>query len=142
MLPSLSGEPLRTRNAEPLIKIDKKRFVAYNLLAVALALGANFLGITSWLMSMNVDLFRTTLKADIIYPVNSLSRYIDSDHDYEFLYPAKWIKDPSVFLVRTVSYCNSLTAFTYSLQQCFLFIIRRETSCLCQLDKDRLTRRG
>ncbi len=95
-----------TRSTEPLIKLDKKRFVSYNLLAVALALGANFLGITSSLMSLNVDLFRTKLKADIVYPINSLSRYIDDD--YEFLYPAKWIKDPNVFLVKTVSHCTSL----------------------------------
>ncbi len=51
-------------------------------------------------MSLNVDLFRTTLKADIVYPINSLSRYIDDN--YEFLYPAKWIKDPNVFLIKTV----------------------------------------
>ena len=33
------------------LKIDLPRFLAYNLLAVALALGSNFLGVTSALMS-------------------------------------------------------------------------------------------
>ncbi len=93
-------DPLPTRSASPVIKVNKSRFLGYNLLAVGLALGANFLGNTSWLMSLNVDLFRTTLKADIVYPINSLSRYIDDN--YEFLYPAKWIKDPNVFLIKTV----------------------------------------
>ena len=118
---------MRTRYVEPAIKLDKNRFLAYNLLAVALALGANFLGITSWLMSFNVDLFRTKLKADIIYPINSLSRYIDNDDDYEFLYPSKWIKDPNVFLVKTVSYSNCLPRYIYSLLS---LTPRQEMSCL------------
>ncbi|KAJ1392471.1 hypothetical protein B484DRAFT_425520 [Ochromonadaceae sp. CCMP2298] len=47
--------------------IDLKRFVTYNLLAVALALGANFLGVTSALMSTNPTFFRS-LGVDQSFP--------------------------------------------------------------------------
>jgi hypothetical protein len=53
------------------VTFDLARFVAYNLLAVVIALGANFLGVTSGIMSQNPTFFRS-LGVDQLYSVSGL----------------------------------------------------------------------
>ena len=80
------------------VGIDPVRFVAFNLLAIALALGANFVGVTSALMSnTNPELFRS-LKVDRLYQVAGYFRHVDDDDGYEFLYPQTWMADQTVML--------------------------------------------
>lgn len=90
-------------NKDALIQIDPVRFVGYNLLAISLAIGANFLGCTSWLMShSDPQLFRS-LKLDQLYPIDGLRRVVDLEDKYEFVFPAQWTMDPRVLLYNTRS---------------------------------------
>jgi len=81
----------------PRIKLDVPRFIFYNLLAVFLALTANFSGVTSALLSTNSEYF-ASLKLDQLYPINGNMRKIDADDKYEFLVPATWLPDKAISL--------------------------------------------
>lgn len=71
--------------------IDIKRFIGFNLLAGLLAFGANFLGITSLVLSnVNSDYFRS-LKLDQIYSINSYLRIVNDG--YMYIFPDNWIAD-------------------------------------------------
>jgi hypothetical protein len=76
--------------------IDIKRFVTYNLLAVVLALGANFLGITSTLMSATNPTFFRSLGVDQLYAVEGYRRYSDVEDKYDFVFPSEWVMDQGV----------------------------------------------
>lgn len=76
--------------------IDVRRFISFNLLALALALGANFVGVTSTLMSNTNPEFFRSLKLDQLYQINGLFRHVDDD--VEFLYPQNWLADQTVTL--------------------------------------------
>jgi len=78
--------------------IDIKRFILFNALAIILALGANFIGITSTLMSItNPEYFRS-LKLDELYAINDFRRYSDADDKYEFVFPSDWVQDRTILL--------------------------------------------
>lgn len=80
------------------IKIDPLRFISFNLLAVILALGANFLGVTSTLMSnINPSEFEN-LGFNQIYEINGFRKHVDSEFRYEFKFPSDWIIDQSIVL--------------------------------------------
>lgn len=79
--------------------IDPKRFIAFNLLAVVLAIGANFVGITSSLLSSRADYFRD-IRADIIYPINGYQRYYNKEEGFEFLFPINWRQDPRMLFAK------------------------------------------
>jgi len=71
--------------------LDMKRFIGFNLLAILLAIGANFIGITSFLLSStNPDYFKS-LKLDQIYSINSYLRTVNDD--YMYIYPDSWTAD-------------------------------------------------
>ena len=74
------------------LRIDPKRFVAYNLLAIGLALGANFLGVTSILTSINPEPFRAA-RLDRLYSIGGFSRCVDDKVGFEYLYPSDWSVD-------------------------------------------------
>ena len=77
--------------------LDMKRFIGFNLLAILLAIGANFIGITSVLLSStNPDYFKS-LKLDQIYSINSYLRTVNDD--YMYIYPDNWIADQRLQLM-------------------------------------------
>ena len=78
--------------------IDIKRFISFNLLAIALALGANFVGITSSLMTATNPVLFQTLKLDQLYPIDGYFRFVENNDGYEFQYPSNWLADQTVTL--------------------------------------------
>ena len=80
------------------VGIDPTRFILFNLLAVALALGANFVGVTSNLMTSTNPTFFRELKVDRLYQIAGYFRHVDDDDGYEFLYPQTWMADQTVML--------------------------------------------
>ena len=81
---------ISTRNKKG-YNINIKRFIGFNFLALLLAFGANFFGVTSLLLSnINSDYFKT-IKLDQIYSINNFLRFVTDD--YMFIYPDDWIAD-------------------------------------------------
>ncbi len=90
------GKPGELRKDASKAGIDPVRFISYNLLAVALALGANFLGVTSLLMSnSNPDYFRS-IGLDQLYEIGGYRRYSSPEQKYQFMYPSTWEQDRAV----------------------------------------------
>lgn len=85
------------------INIDPLRFVSYNLLAVALALGANFLGVTSDLMTKTDPTFFRAKQLDQLYPIDGYRRVVDRDDGYQFIFPTDWVLDQRVLMYNTRS---------------------------------------
>lgn len=79
-------------------KINPIRFVFFNVIAILLALGSNFLGSTSFLMSNISPQTWESLDLNALYPINGYRKHIDYDDKYEFKYPAYWFIDRSVIL--------------------------------------------
>lgn len=83
------------------ITIDLKRFLSYNILALFLAIGSNFLGVTSMLLSnTNTEYFRS-IKVDQLYPIGGFSRHVDTDDKYEFIFPDNYIQDQRVLIAES-----------------------------------------
>lgn len=78
--------------------IDPVRFVAFNALAVAIALGANFLGMTSFIMSKTNPAFFQSVRADQLYSIDGYRRYYDTEDKYEFVFPSDWLQDQAVLM--------------------------------------------
>ena len=78
------------------VGIEPVRFISYNLLALVLALGANFLGVTSTIMSnTNPEYFRS-LQLDQLYAIGGYRRYSSPEQKYSFIYPSSWEQDRAV----------------------------------------------
>jgi hypothetical protein len=63
-----------------------------------IALGANFLGLTSFLLGLlpnRAGLYLIPADLTQFYPVGGWKRYI-GDGDYELIYPASWLQDQAV----------------------------------------------
>lgn len=89
-----------------LIKIDPIRFASYTALSVLLALGANFMGMTSSILSESPMSLRTEYSVvglDQIYPISGFKKFTNQESKYEYLYPDAWLADQTVLLanVRT-----------------------------------------
>ena len=56
-------------------------------MATALAIGANFVGVTSGLLGLLPPEQIDDLKLDVVYPVRGFKRYVDEEDGYEFRYP-------------------------------------------------------
>lgn len=82
------------------VGIDPVRFISYNILAIALALGANFLGVTSTLMSNTSPAFFQSLKLDQLYTIGDFRRYVSNDDKYELIYPSNWEFDRDVLMAK------------------------------------------
>ena len=61
----------------------------------ALALGANFLGITSLVLRANEPLARA-LKLDTVYEVSGYRRDRNEEKGYEFLFPNEYLADQTI----------------------------------------------
>ena len=75
-----------------------KRFILYNALAFALAIGANFLGITSTILTQSNPQYFRSLKLDQLYSIGGFRRYVSAENQYEFIVPDKWLIDQSIML--------------------------------------------
>lgn len=65
--------------------------------SVGLAIGANFLGITSALLSNSGSSAQNTILADL-YEINGFRRYSSDDKEYSYLVPDNWIPDRMVLM--------------------------------------------
>lgn len=63
--------------------------------ASLVAVGANFSGITSFLLGFSPNTGRN-LKLDVLYPIGGYSRCIQPDEGFEFIYPATWVADQTL----------------------------------------------
>lgn len=86
---------------------SKRRFFLGTSLAAFTALGANFLGVTSALLTSDPELFSEQLRMDVLYPINGLKRELKPSA-YTFLYPATWLSDVTVARRSSQSVGNSL----------------------------------
>jgi len=88
----------RPRRSQMLGTFDLQRFIFYNALALALAIGANFLGITSGILTQTNPQYFRSLKLDQLYSIGGFRRYVSTENKYEFIVPDKWRIDQSVLL--------------------------------------------
>jgi hypothetical protein len=80
------------------VNFDWNRFVSFNLLAVALAFGSNFVGITSVLMSnTKPEVFRSA-GLDQLYSIGGYRRHVDTEDKYEYIFPENWLFDREIML--------------------------------------------
>ncbi|CAN0914189.1 PsbP domain-containing protein 7, chloroplastic [Linum grandiflorum] len=63
--------------------------------ASLVAVGANFGGLTSFLLGLSPDTGRN-LKLDVVYPIGGYRRCIDTTDEFEFIYPANWVGDQTL----------------------------------------------
>ncbi|XP_078158414.1 photosystem II reaction center PsbP family protein [Carex rostrata] len=73
----------------------RRRLVVGAGAASLLAVGANFGGITSFLLGISSNTART-LWLDVLYPVNGFTRCLDLTNGFEFIYPSNWVGDQTV----------------------------------------------
>jgi hypothetical protein len=76
--------------------VSPTRFVGFTLLTLVLALGANFAGVTSGLLSALPQSAQETVRAsrlDQIYNFGGFRRYYSPSQSFEFLYPEQWLAD-------------------------------------------------
>ncbi|KAL2491932.1 PsbP domain-containing protein 7 [Abeliophyllum distichum] len=76
----------------PLQTVFRRRLLTGVGTASLVAFGANFAGITSFLLGFSPETARN-LKLDALYPVGGYSRYIDTNEGFEFIYPESWLGD-------------------------------------------------
>ncbi|XP_062208006.1 psbP domain-containing protein 7, chloroplastic-like isoform X2 [Phragmites australis] len=105
--PSRSGERWRRRRrggircSSPaqefaaLASVFRRRLVVGATTAAAAAVGANFGGVTSFLLGLSPELGRS-LRLDVLYPVGGFTRCLDSDNGFEFIYPSSWVGDQTL----------------------------------------------
>uniref|UniRef100_A0A0F7H182 Photosystem II reaction center PsbP family protein n=1 Tax=Pelargonium australe TaxID=59866 RepID=A0A0F7H182_9ROSI len=79
----------------PLASRFERRFVLGIGSASVVAVGANFCGITSFLLSLSPQNGRS-LKLDVLYPIEGFSRCIDTNEGFEFIYPVNWVGDQTL----------------------------------------------
>ncbi|XP_022965874.1 psbP domain-containing protein 7, chloroplastic isoform X2 [Cucurbita maxima] len=92
---SPSGDPAGNSAAEqfaPLAATFRRRLTVGIGSASLVAVGANFGGVTSFLLGLSPENSRR-LKLDVVYPVGGYSRCIDNNEGFEFIYPARWVGD-------------------------------------------------
>ncbi|XP_066313217.1 psbP domain-containing protein 7, chloroplastic-like [Miscanthus floridulus] len=78
-----------------LAAVFRRRLVVGATTAAAAAVGANFGGVTSFLLSLSPELGRS-LRLDVLYPVGGFTRCLDSDNGFEFIYPSSWVGDQTL----------------------------------------------
>ncbi|PIN26994.1 hypothetical protein CDL12_00242 [Handroanthus impetiginosus] len=79
----------------PLQSVFRRRLLTGVGAASLLAVGANFGGATSFLLSFSPETARS-LKLDALYPIGGYSRYIDTNEGFEFVYPENWLGDQTL----------------------------------------------
>lgn len=78
--------------------LDFKRFFFFNAVALIIAFGANFMQITSFLMSNTQPEFFRAQRIDQLYSIGGFNRCYDVEDQYEFIYPDSWVKDRYIIL--------------------------------------------
>ncbi|KAL6616660.1 hypothetical protein ACP70R_038930 [Stipagrostis hirtigluma subsp. patula] len=78
-----------------LAAVFRRRLVFGATTAAAAAVGANFGGVTSFLLGLSPELGRS-LRLDVLYPVGGFTRCLDSDNGFEFIYPSTWVGDQTL----------------------------------------------
>ncbi|GMI65356.1 hypothetical protein like AT3G05410 [Hibiscus trionum] len=76
----------------PLAATFNRRLLAGVGSASLVAVGANFGGVTSFLLGLAPEGGRS-LKLDVLYPIQGYSRRIENNEGFEFIYPANWVGD-------------------------------------------------
>lgn len=76
----------------PLATTFRRRLLVGVGSASLVAVGANFAGLTSFLLGLAPESSRT-LKLDVLYPIKGFSRRIENNEGFEFIYPASWVGD-------------------------------------------------
>ncbi|KMZ63472.1 PsbP domain-containing protein 7, chloroplastic [Zostera marina] len=79
----------------PLAAVFRRRLVVGTGTAAGLALGANFLGLTSFLLGFEPEIGRK-LKFDTIYPIGGYRRCLEINNGFEFIYPSSWVGDQAL----------------------------------------------
>uniref|UniRef100_A0A0F7CZB0 Photosystem II reaction center PsbP family protein n=1 Tax=Geranium incanum TaxID=1158081 RepID=A0A0F7CZB0_9ROSI len=79
----------------PLASKFERRFLLGIGSASLLAVGANFCGITSFVLGFSPRTGRE-LKLDVLYPIGGYSRCIDPNQGFEFMYPSNWVGDQTL----------------------------------------------
>uniref|UniRef100_A0A0F7H1J3 Photosystem II reaction center PsbP family protein n=1 Tax=Pelargonium myrrhifolium TaxID=253081 RepID=A0A0F7H1J3_9ROSI len=79
----------------PLASRFERRFLLGIGSASVVAVGANFCGITSLLLSFSPQTGRN-LKLDLLYPIAGYTRCIDTNQGFEFIYPVNWVGDQTL----------------------------------------------
>uniref|UniRef100_A0A0F7CZB3 Photosystem II reaction center PsbP family protein n=1 Tax=Pelargonium fulgidum TaxID=73198 RepID=A0A0F7CZB3_9ROSI len=79
----------------PLASRFERRFLLGIGSASVVAVGANFCGITSFLLGLLPQTGRN-LKLDVLYPIQGYSRCIDTNEGFEFIYPVNWVGDQTL----------------------------------------------
>ncbi|KAL6840456.1 hypothetical protein ACP4OV_030266 [Aristida adscensionis] len=78
-----------------LAAVFRRRLVFGATTAAAAAVGANFGGVTSFLLGLSPELGRS-LRLDVLYPVGGFTRCLDSGNGFEFIYPSSWVGDQTI----------------------------------------------
>ena len=74
-----------------------RRIATATLGSTAIALAANFLGVTSGLLSLFPEAAREQ-RLDIAYPVRGFKRHLDPQGRYTFIYPVRYVADQTVYM--------------------------------------------
>ncbi|KAK7392017.1 hypothetical protein VNO78_20443 [Psophocarpus tetragonolobus] len=90
-----NGGPSPAEEFAPLATKFQRRLLLGLGSASLVALGANFGGITSFLLSLSPQNGRN-LKLDVLYPIAGYSRCVDTKEGFEFIYPATWVGDQTL----------------------------------------------
>ncbi|KAL8540840.1 hypothetical protein ACS0TY_002171 [Phlomoides rotata] len=87
--------PLPAEQFRPLQSVFRRRLLSGFGAASLLAVGANFGGLTTFVLGFSPEIARS-LKLDALYPVRGYSRYIDTNEGFEFIYPEDWLGDQTL----------------------------------------------
>ncbi|KAL1831947.1 hypothetical protein ACET3Z_001598 [Daucus carota] len=79
----------------PLASQFQRRLVTGIGSASLVAVGANFAGVTSFLLGYFPDNSRS-LKLDVLYPIGGYSRCVEREEGFEFIYPSNWVGDQTL----------------------------------------------
>ncbi|KAG0488117.1 hypothetical protein HPP92_006928 [Vanilla planifolia] len=79
----------------PLVAIFRRRLLAGALPASLVALGANFGGLTSFVLGFLPETARR-LRLDVLYPVQGFTRCFDPERGFEFIFPEDWVGDQTL----------------------------------------------
>ncbi|CAK9314973.1 unnamed protein product [Citrullus colocynthis] len=81
-----------TEEFSPMEVTFRRRLIVGIGSASLVAVGANFAGVTSFLLGLSPGNNRR-LRVDVIYPIGGYSRCLDANEGFEFIYPASWVGD-------------------------------------------------
>ncbi|KAL2325525.1 hypothetical protein Fmac_024583 [Flemingia macrophylla] len=89
------GERSPSEEFAPLAMKFQRRLLVGVGSASLVPVGANFGGITSFLLGLSPQNGRN-LKLDVLYPIGGYSRCLDTKEGFEFIYPANWVGDQTL----------------------------------------------